>query len=164
MGNDRQADSEGPRCSLCDKANERVRRMVAGPRGVYICNECVDLCNDIFSQLEPQRPETFRWADLVDQQPALGTVAAEKLLKPAVILIGTTRRDGSARISGVEPLVMGGELWLSMMTTSTRALDLRPDPRVCINSTVTGPEVKLRGTARVVQHLEVQELRRQGKR
>jgi hypothetical protein len=72
--------------------------MVAGPRGVYICNECVDLCNDIFSQLEPQPPDTFRWADLVDQQPALGSVAAGRLLKPGVLLVGTTRRDSSARI------------------------------------------------------------------
>ena len=135
--------------------------MVAGPRGVHICNECADLCNDIFSQLGPQPPETFRWADLMDQQPALGTVAAEKLLKPGVILVGTTRRDGSARISGVEPLVMGGELWLSMMTTSTKALDLRRDPRISVNSIVTGPEpaveVKVRGTARVVHDAQVQE-------
>ena len=161
MGNDRQADSNRPRCSFCDKANERVRRMVAGPRGVHICHECVDLCNDIFSQLEPQPPETFRWADLVGQQPALGALAAEKLLKPGVLLVGTARRDASARISGVEPLVMDGELWLSMMTTSTKALGLRDDPRLCINSTVTGPapgaEVNLRGAARVVHDPEVQE-------
>lgn len=56
---------------------------------------------------------------------------------------------------------MDGELWLSMMTTSTKALDLRRDQRVCVNSTVTGPEpgveVKLRGTARVVHDPEVQE-------
>lgn len=68
---------------------------------------------------------------------------------------------GSARIGGVEPLVMDGELWLSMMTTSTKALDLRRDQRVCVNSTVTGPEpgveVELRGTAGVVHDPEVQE-------
>jgi ClpX C4-type zinc finger len=87
--------------------------MVAGPRGVHICHECVDLCNYILSQLEPQPPETFRWADLVDQQPALGALAGEKLLKPGVLLVGTARRDASARISGVEPLVMDGELWLA---------------------------------------------------
>ena len=101
------------------------------------------------------------WADLVDQQPALAAVAQQKLLKPGVLLVGTTRRDGSARISGVEPLVMDGELWLSMMTTSTKALDLRHDPRISINSIVAGPEpaveVKVRGTARVVHDLEVQE-------
>ena len=77
----------------------------------------------------------------------LGGPAAEarrhgrtKLTKPGVLLIGTIRRDGSARISGVEPLVMEGELLLSMMPTSTKAHDLLRDPRICANSIVTGPE------------------------
>ncbi len=34
------------RCSFCGKAQENVRKIVAGP-GVYICDECVDLCNSI---------------------------------------------------------------------------------------------------------------------
>jgi ATP-dependent Clp protease ATP-binding subunit ClpX len=38
-----------PRCSFCDKTSEQVRRLVAGP-GVYICNECVELCHDILDE------------------------------------------------------------------------------------------------------------------
>ena len=34
------------RCSFCGKAQESVRKIVAGP-GVYICDECVDLCTSI---------------------------------------------------------------------------------------------------------------------
>ena len=34
------------RCSFCGKAQESVRKIVAGP-GVYICDECIDLCNSI---------------------------------------------------------------------------------------------------------------------
>ena len=34
------------RCSFCGKAQENVRKIVAGP-GVYICDECVELCNSI---------------------------------------------------------------------------------------------------------------------
>jgi len=34
-------------CSFCRKPREGHRRFVAGPDGVFICNECVDLCNDI---------------------------------------------------------------------------------------------------------------------
>jgi excisionase family DNA binding protein len=37
------------RCSFCGKAQEDVRRLVAGPN-VYICDECVGLCNEIFAQ------------------------------------------------------------------------------------------------------------------
>ena len=35
------------RCSFCGKTQEHVRRLIAGPGGVYICNECVDLCREI---------------------------------------------------------------------------------------------------------------------
>lgn len=40
----------GPvRCSFCDKPENAVKRMVAGP-GVYICNECIQICNDIMME------------------------------------------------------------------------------------------------------------------
>ena len=34
-------------CSFCGKDNQEIRSMVAGKEGVFICNECVDLCVDI---------------------------------------------------------------------------------------------------------------------
>ena len=34
------------KCSFCGKSQENLRKLIAGP-GVYICNECVDLCNEI---------------------------------------------------------------------------------------------------------------------
>ena len=42
--------SEGPnqlRCSFCGKTQDEVGKLIAGPGGVYICNECVEVCNDI---------------------------------------------------------------------------------------------------------------------
>ena len=33
-------------CSFCGKSQHEVRKLIAGP-SVYICDECVDLCNDI---------------------------------------------------------------------------------------------------------------------
>ena len=39
----------GPRCSFCGKAQNMVERLVAGPN-VYICNECIELCNDILRE------------------------------------------------------------------------------------------------------------------
>jgi ATP-dependent Clp protease ATP-binding subunit ClpX len=36
-------------CSFCGKNQNEVRRLIAGP-SVYICDECVDLCNDIISE------------------------------------------------------------------------------------------------------------------
>ena len=95
----------------------------------------------------------MRWNEIAKSQPEFAALAHELLVKPGVLLVGTTRRDGSARISGVEPLVMDGDLWLSMMRTSTKAHDLHRDPRILLHSIVTGPEaapeVKVRGTVRV---------------
>jgi ATP-dependent Clp protease ATP-binding subunit ClpX len=34
------------RCSFCGKGQKEVKKLIAGP-GVYICDECIDLCNDI---------------------------------------------------------------------------------------------------------------------
>jgi RNA polymerase sigma-70 factor (ECF subfamily) len=39
-------------CSFCSKPREEVRRMIAGPKGVIICNECIDLCNKILAEEE----------------------------------------------------------------------------------------------------------------
>ena len=37
------------RCSFCGKTQEEVKKLVAGPT-VYICNECIALCNDILKE------------------------------------------------------------------------------------------------------------------
>jgi ATP-dependent Clp protease ATP-binding subunit ClpX len=34
-------------CSFCGKSQDRVKRLIAGPGNIYICNECIDLCHDI---------------------------------------------------------------------------------------------------------------------
>ena len=38
------------RCSFCGKSQDQVRKMVAGPSGIYICDECVEICNDIVTE------------------------------------------------------------------------------------------------------------------
>lgn len=37
------------RCSFCGKSQEQVRKLIVGP-GVYICDECVELCNEILEE------------------------------------------------------------------------------------------------------------------
>ena len=50
---------QGPRCSFCGKDQRQVNRLVAGPN-VYICNECIALCNDILNDEEFMAQETDR--------------------------------------------------------------------------------------------------------
>ena len=40
-------DSNEIRCSFCGKAQEMVKRIIAGPKSVYICDECINVCNSI---------------------------------------------------------------------------------------------------------------------
>ena len=94
----------------------------------------------------------MRWSDLQDQQPRLGALAHDRLVGPGVLLVATVRRDGTPRLSPVEPFVLDGDLWLSMLLGSLKAADLLRDPRVLVHSIVTGPdggegEMKVRGTA-----------------
>ena len=45
------------KCSFCGKWNTDVRRMIAGPGGVMICNECVGLCKEILAKEEGGAPD-----------------------------------------------------------------------------------------------------------
>mgnify|MGYP000772548158 FL=1 len=38
------------RCSFCGKTEDQVRKLVAGPQGVFICDECVDICSEIIDE------------------------------------------------------------------------------------------------------------------
>lgn len=43
-------NSDGIRCSFCNKTQDQVRKLIAGPNGVYICDECVEICADIVEE------------------------------------------------------------------------------------------------------------------
>lgn len=45
-------------CSFCGKPKDAVRRLIAGPQGVYICSECITLCNEIIAEEEHLPPTT----------------------------------------------------------------------------------------------------------
>ncbi|MBA7478445.1 ATP-dependent Clp protease ATP-binding subunit ClpX [subsurface metagenome] len=48
------------KCSFCGKSQNQVKKLIAGP-GVYVCNECVDLCNEIIDEeLKEEREVDFK--------------------------------------------------------------------------------------------------------
>ncbi len=94
----------------------------------------------------------MHWQEIVERQPRLAATAHSRLIEPGVVLVATLRRDGSPRLSPVEPFVLEGDLLLSMLWRSFKARDLLRDPRVLVHSIVTGRdgsdgELKVRGTA-----------------
>ena len=47
------------RCSFCDKSKEQVQTLIAGPPGIFICDECIDLCNTIlYEETSRKSPKT----------------------------------------------------------------------------------------------------------
>ncbi len=53
------------RCSFCNKAQSQVRKLIAGPAGVYICDECIDICADILEEeLEDEEQEETSRPDI----------------------------------------------------------------------------------------------------
>ncbi len=50
MANNIENKNNGLVCAFCDKPKEHAKRLVAGPNGLYICDECLDLCNMILEE------------------------------------------------------------------------------------------------------------------
>ncbi|WP_100444551.1 ATP-dependent Clp protease ATP-binding subunit ClpX [Glycomyces xiaoerkulensis] len=59
----RLGDSEILKCSFCSKSQRQVRKLIAGPNNVYICDECIDLCNEIIEE-EFAEEADVAWEDL----------------------------------------------------------------------------------------------------
>lgn len=51
------------RCSFCNKSQNQVRKLIAGPNGAYICDECVDVCSEIIEE-EFEYDERSPFADI----------------------------------------------------------------------------------------------------
>lgn len=102
---------EGPevvKCSFCGKSQKQVKKLIAGP-GVYICDECIDLCNDIieeelsettevkFDEL-PKPKEIFEFLNGY----VVGQESAKKILSVAVYNHYKRVQAGTARQTDVE--------------------------------------------------------------
>ena len=82
------------RCSFCNKTQDQVRKLIAGPSGVYICDECVDICADIIEEEYEDEEEIIDSDDINLLKPVeikahldeyvIGQEAAKKVLAVSV--------------------------------------------------------------------------------
>ena len=81
------------RCSFCHKTQDQVRKLIAGPDGVYICDECVDICAEIIEEedeesqgLEPLQIKLLKPAQIKEflDDYVIGQEDAKKVLSVAV--------------------------------------------------------------------------------
>jgi hypothetical protein len=96
------------------------------------------------------------WRDLETAAPEIARLGRARLEDARVALLGTLRKDGSPRISPIEPFFAEDDLLLGAMAWSLKVRDLRRDPRCVLHSAVSGPEsgegeLKLYGRAAEVE-------------
>ena len=61
------------RCSFCNKTQNEVSKLIAGPK-VHICEECVDLCVDILKQELSKKPQDCRLCGLTKEMQEMSRV------------------------------------------------------------------------------------------
>jgi hypothetical protein len=92
------------------------------------------------------------WGEFEQAAPELATIGRERIERHGFMLLGTVRRDGTARISPVGVRLVEGELAVCLIEGSAKERDLRRDPRVLLHSPVLhaddpNDELKVRGRA-----------------
>ncbi len=107
------------RCSFCGKSKDSVRKFISGP-SVYICNECIALCNEILAEDEEREvadsvtsvPAPQEIKDTLDQY-VIGQEAAKKALAVAVynhykrINASASRRESDVELDKSNILLLG---------------------------------------------------------
>jgi ATP-dependent Clp protease ATP-binding subunit ClpX len=103
-----EGSSDILKCSFCGKSQKQVRKLIAGP-GVYICDECIELCNEIIEEelTSPQEvnftelPKPVEISTYLDDY-VVGQDAAKKKLAVAVYNHYKRVRSGEGRRDEVE--------------------------------------------------------------
>jgi ATP-dependent Clp protease ATP-binding subunit ClpX len=107
------------KCSFCGKTQKQVKKLIAGP-GVYICDECIELCNEIIIEELAEAgtlgltelPKPAEIFDFLDQY-VIGQDRAKKSLSVAVynhykrVQSGDTKREDSIELAKSNILLLG---------------------------------------------------------
>ena len=110
----------------------------------------------------PSSP-AVNWREFRANAPQLAALGEERFERSGLVLLATLRKNGWPRISPVEFVITGGNLYLGMMWQSRKALDLLRDSRCSLHSTVSdrsGAEGEFKLYGRAVEIKDLAERRR----
>jgi hypothetical protein len=74
------------------------------------------------------------WLEFSEAEPELAAAVRAAFDADRHAVLATLRRDGSPRVSGVEPVFYEGDVWLFVMPGSVKSADLQHDPRCALHS------------------------------
>jgi ATP-dependent Clp protease ATP-binding subunit ClpX len=106
------------RCTFCAKSQKEVKKLIAGPGRICICDECVELCNELIEEElteaaevgRPELPKPREICEFLDQY-VIGQESAKKTLSVAVYNHYKRIRSGAAGTGahavGAEPVELG---------------------------------------------------------
>jgi hypothetical protein len=102
----------------------------------------------------------FSWTDFEQAAPELAGLGRERVERYGFMLLGTVRRDGTARISAVEVRLVKGHLAMSFIHGSRKERDVCRDPRILLHSPMQSAddpndEFKLRGRVVAIEDAEL---------
>ncbi len=111
------------RCSFCNKTEDQVRKLIAGPGGVYICDECIEICSEIIDEELEDLPEESEETGINLLKPTeiknfldeyvIGQEEAKKTLSVAVynhykrILTGNKKKHDEVELQKSNILMLG---------------------------------------------------------
>ena len=92
-------------CSFCFKSQHEVKKLISGPGGIFICDECVDLCNEIIAGRpilsKPPSPEELPTERLLERlQPIEETLQGKGNQLQSVVELLRSRKVSWAQIGG----------------------------------------------------------------
>jgi len=91
-------------CSFCRKSNTEVGPLVEGPEEVYICSECIQLCQSIIDQERHRRNPSHRpFGPTLIREKLDQFVSGQDEAKDALALAGGYRNDGRGRVLLISP-------------------------------------------------------------
>lgn len=128
-------------CSFCGKAQGQVKRLIAGPDRVFICDECVTLCDQIIAEESPAQPKDTGSGFVSDglhpksiygklEEYVVGQEQAKKILSVAVYnhykRIGSNQNSGEIELQKANILMLGpsGSGKTHLAQTLARILDV----------------------------------------